>query len=132
MSGGSATMDRASPRDRDPRGLAESLEWALITPVLMLTIFTLIEGAILLHGRSTVQQAAMAGAEAQAAMGAAPGVAETVATQVATSGDLVDVQVSSSSSGGFITVTVKARARTVVSGGLSWVTSSATVPREEP
>lgn len=117
---------------RSPRGLAESLEWALLAPVLMLAIFTLIQGGILLHGRSTVQQAAMAGAEAQAVMGAAVGVAETVAADVAAKGDLVDVTVTTSNDGEFVTVTVRARARSLITSKMSWVASAATVPLERP
>ena len=56
-------MCRASCKASPDRGLVESTQLALLLPLLLLSLFAVVQAGIWLAGRSTVQQAAMAGAE---------------------------------------------------------------------
>ncbi|MDN5565044.1 MAG: pilus assembly protein, partial [Luteococcus sp.] len=62
----------------DERGLSESLQWAVLLPVVMLTVLGIIQSGIWLHGRSVAANAALAGAEAQALSGAGGGTGARV------------------------------------------------------
>lgn len=122
----------AHDRRRSDRGATESLQWTLLVPVVMLSVLGIIQAGVLLHGRDTARQAAMAAAEAQAASGAQSGIAARVGQQVAAAGDLHDVRVSTADRGGFVTVEVTASVAVFFDIGQHQVHAVATVPKEQP
>ena len=65
------------------RGMAESVQWALLMPLVIGCIVGIIGVCLWLSGRSAAQDAAFAGAEAGAVFGSDSGRAVEVATRVA-------------------------------------------------
>lgn len=116
---------------RDQRGLSESVQWAVLMPLLLLMVLGISHAGIWLHGRTVATQAALAGAEAQSLAGASAGVAERVAGTVATDGGLREVAVSSHRSGDEVVVDVRARVDSFSPWGPTGVRSRATMPLEE-
>lgn len=114
--------------ERGERGLSESVQWAVLTPLLILLVIGLIQGGIKLHGQIVAQQAAAAGAEAAALSGADPGGGEVVARRVAAG--LEGVVVSTVVTTTTVTVTVSGRARTFLDVGQGAVSATASHPRE--
>lgn len=115
----------------DERGLSESLQWAVLMPLLMLAVLGIIQSGIWLHGRSVVANAALAGAEAQALSGAGGGTGARVAREVAERGGLRDVQVEVGG-GRDVAVTVSGRVDSFFTAGRSTVSARAEMPREMP
>ncbi|MFZ2261164.1 TadE-like protein [Luteococcus japonicus] len=115
----------------DERGLSESLQWAVLLPVVMLTVLGIIQSGIWLHGRSVAANAALAGAEAQALSGAGGGTGARVAREVAEHGGLREVQVQVGG-GRDVSVAVTARVDTFFDLGRSRVIAHAEMPRELP
>lgn len=113
---------------RNQRGNAESVQWALLTPLVLLLIVGAVQTGIWLHGRGIAQEAAAAGAEAAAVTSGNPVAARGVVTRMA--GDLRDVQVAVVADGSTVTVTVDARTQTFMDLGQGRVHASATHPRE--
>lgn len=112
-------------RPRNERGLVESTQWALLIPVLLGVLFTLIQASVWLSGRSTAQQAAMAGAEQAAFVSGSPASAEQIASRIAADGGLEAVNVLVEVNGQMIAVTVTGQVPTVMPGELSTVTATA-------
>lgn len=115
---------------RAQRGLSESVQWAVLTPLLLLVVLGIVHSGIWLHGRNVAANAALAGAEAQSLSGAGSDVGGSVARDVAQRGGLRDVQVSSSRSGGEVVVVVTGRVDSFYSLGTTEVSSRAEMPEE--
>ncbi|WP_260283269.1 TadE/TadG family type IV pilus assembly protein [Propionibacterium freudenreichii] len=116
-------------RRRDERGLSESLQWAVLAPVLMLIVLGLIEAGVWLHGRSIVQQAALTAAETQALSGISSDAAEKVVADM--TGQLEAVRTHSLVSDTEISVTVEATVPLPLDVGLGDVTVTATRVKEQ-
>ncbi|SBN42523.1 Hypothetical protein PFR_J18_185 [Propionibacterium freudenreichii] len=116
-------------RRRDERGLSESLQWAVLAPVLMLIVLGLIEAGVWLHGRSIVQQAALIAAETQALSGISSDAAEKVVADM--TGQLEAVRTHSLVSDTEISVTVEATVPLPLDVGLGDVTVTATRAKEQ-
>lgn len=108
--------------------MSEALSWAVLAPVLLLSLLGVIEAGVWLHGRSVVQQAALTAAETQALDGAAAGSAERIVSQM--TGELVEVRTITSIGAESVVVTVHARVPLALDLGLAQVSASATRPRE--
>lgn len=106
------------------RGMSESMQWAVLVPVIMLTLLGCIDAGVWLHARSVVQQAALTAAETQALAGSSAGQAELVAEQITE--DLDQVQIITSHDGQMITVSITARASLALDLGDAQVQASAT------
>ena len=113
------------------RGMAESVQWALLAPLVVGCVVGIIGVCLWLAGRSTAQDAAFAGAEAGAVFGADSGRAVEVATRVAQESGLVDVVVQAQVVDGQLVVDVSARVPTFLPTGADpWVHGRATRPQE--
>jgi len=121
----------ARPRP-DERGLSESVQWAVLAPLVLLALLGVVHAGILLHGRSVATNAALAGAEAQALSGATAGVGERVAREVAQGNGLREVQVATGTRDGEVWVQVRGRVDSFLAGRPSRVDSTAWMPREAP
>ena len=123
---------RRSPRRHDGRGLSESVQWAVLTPVVLFVLLGGIHAGIVLHGRTVAANAALAGAEAQALAGASEGVGARVAREVAEQGGLRSVEVSTASPPGAVSVRVDGRVSSFLPGALDAVHGSGEQPVEVP
>lgn len=115
---------------RDERGLSDSLQWAIATPLIMLCVLGTIQGGLLLHGRSTVRQAAAAGAEVEAVSLAGLEGASATAQRVAQAGGLTAVSVEVRRSPAAVEVVVVARVPVFFDLGQGEVRGHASMPRE--
>lgn len=114
---------------RDQRGLSDSLQWTLLTPVLMLTILGTIQAGILMHGHNTAENAAQAAAQAESAYLSA-GTGSEQALAVAQVGGLTDVTVTVRRGPTKVEVGVAARIPVFLDFGQGRVTESASAPIE--
>lgn len=116
--------------DRGDRGTSESLQWTIATPLIMLCVLGTIQGGVLLHGRSTVRQAAAAAAEVEAV--SQPGVTRASATaqRVAQAGGLTAVSVRVNRSPTTVDVVVLATVPIFFDIGQGQVSGRASMPRE--
>lgn len=119
-------------RVRRDRGLSQSVQWALLTPLIVLMISGIVQGAVVLQAHQIAKSAAMAGAEAEAWYNAPPGSGANVAKQAAIGSGLRNVTVSVTRSSGVATVTVTGSADLFLDFGQGRVTKSAVMPLEVP
>lgn len=77
---------------RDQRGLSDSVQWTLLTPVLLLAVLGTIQAGILMHGHNVAENAAQAAAQAESAYQAG-GTGTEQALAIAQVGGLVDTRV---------------------------------------
>lgn len=108
--------------------MSEALSWAVLAPVLLMTLLGVIEAGVWLHARSTVQQAALTAAEIQALSGAPAGSAEQVVSQMTP--ELVEVRTSTAMGADSVAVSVSARVPLALDLGLAQISATATRPRE--
>lgn len=78
---------------RDERGLSESVQWAILWPVLMLLTLGIIQAGIFLHGRNVAQRAASAAVDAARGSYGSAADAEHLGVSIASSGGLKNVSV---------------------------------------
>lgn len=115
---------------RDERGLSESLQFALVWPVLMLVTLGVIESGIWLHARNVAEHAAIA------AVGEAGGsygdvdAARQLGNDLAAAGGLSGVEVSVSRGAETVTAVVSAESPLVLDLGLGRIRQTASGPRE--
>lgn len=114
------------------RGMSESVQWALLTPLVLLSVLGLIQAGVLLHARTGVRQAALAAAETQSLLGADSDTASSTAHRVASGADVRDIRTTVVVNPDTVTVTVTGRARVFFDIGQSRVQATAIWPREAP
>lgn len=118
------------PATRGERGLSESLQFAVIWPVLMLVTLGVIEGGIWLHARNVAERAAIA------AVGAASGsygdddTARQLGGDLAAAGGLSNVEVAVSRGPSAVAVVVSADSPLVLDLGLGRIREAAAGPLE--
>ncbi|MCL1841442.1 MAG: pilus assembly protein [Propionibacteriaceae bacterium] len=111
--------------------MAESVQWAILMPLVITCLIGIVGVCLWLSGRSAAQDAAFAGAESGAVFGADAGQAIAAATQVATASGLDDVEVQVESQDGQLVVEVSARVQTFLPNGVDpRVHGRATRPKE--
>lgn len=115
---------------RGERGLSDSVQWAILVPVILLTVLGLIQVGIWMQGRSVASNAAVAGAEEAALLGAGPDSAREVAQKIADDGGLKDTHVDVEVRTTTVRVSVKGRMPSFLDLGLTAVDEGATRPRE--
>jgi hypothetical protein len=113
------------------RGLVESTQWAVLIPLLMVTLFAVVQTSLWFAGRAVAQQAAMAAAEHAAFAGGGSDDPVGLASGVAARGGLRDVQVDVSDTGAGVRVSITAQVPTVVPGDWSVVQASAHRVKEQ-
>jgi Flp pilus assembly protein TadG len=117
-------------RPRDERGLSESVQYAVIFPLLMLVTLGVIQAGIWIHGHSVASRAAAAGVDiARGSTGQAAAARDT-ATRLANAGGLHDVTVQATRTGATAEVVVTGRAPLILDLGLARITENASAPVE--
>lgn len=119
----------SAPR-RNDRGLAESIQYALIWPLLMLVTLGIIQTGLWLHGRHVAQRAATAATDIARGSYGDAAEARELATSLARAGGLRNVDVAISVGSGDVTVSVSAAAPTILDVGLGRISETAFAPRE--
>lgn len=115
---------------RDERGLAESLQWTIIWPVVMLAILGTIQIGMWWHTRLTVGEAAAGALDVLTVSKSTPAQAEAVAAQIAAAGGVDHIEMSTTRTATGVEVTVSAKVPSLVDLPLGEVRQSATGPRE--
>ncbi|HSN42811.1 MAG TPA: TadE/TadG family type IV pilus assembly protein [Propionibacteriaceae bacterium] len=117
---------------RGDRGLSDSVQWALLVPVVLLALLGAIQTGIVLHARSVVDNAALTGAEI-ASVGGSAEAARLAARELAGEAGLRNIDVQVSTASGLVTVKVSASAQVILDiGRSSDVGASAVMPAELP
>lgn len=116
--------------DPDERGMTDSIQWAILTPLVLLVVLGTIQVGLWAFGRTVATNAAIAGAEEAAALGASAADARALAVDVASRNGLHDVQVSLEVSPDQARAVVSGRMPTLVDLGQTRVREQATRPRE--
>ena len=115
---------------RDERGLSESVQWAILWPLLMLLTLGMIQAGIFLHGRNVAQRAATSAVDiARGSYGTAAD-ARHLAETIASSGGLENISVRVQRTGTTAKADVSGNAPTIFDLGLGRITEAATAPLE--
>lgn len=115
---------------RDSRGMADSLQWAVLTPLLLFTVLGIIQAGVYLQGRSVAQSAAIAAAEEAALVASSPDAGRGLAVSLATRGGLREVTVEVAVAGEDVTAVVSGRPPLIWDVGPGSVTERSVRPRE--
>lgn len=115
---------------RDERGVSESVQWAVLWPVLILVTLGIIQAGIFLHGRNVAQRAATAAVDAARGSYGSATDAEHLAEAIASSGGLTEVSVRVQRTGAVVNVDVSGYAPMIFDLDLGGVTATATAPLE--
>lgn len=115
---------------RSERGLSESVQYAVLFPVLMLVFLGIIQAGIWVHGRNVAARAANAAADAARGSYGDASQARDIATDLAAAGGLDGVAVSVTRNVDRVNVTVTGQAPTMVDLGLSQISETASAPLE--
>ncbi len=111
------------------RGVSESLQWAILTPLILLVLLGTIQAGIWLHGRTVIYNAAVLAAEEAARMH--PSVdPETSASDFAERGGIREVSVEVASTQTEVRVAATGRVILFFDVGQSLVTAEVVRPRE--
>jgi Flp pilus assembly protein TadG len=116
---------------RDERGLSESVQWAVIWPVLMLVTLGIIQAGIFLHGRNVAQRAATAAVDAARGTYGSAADAEHLGETIASSGGLTSVSVRVQRSGTTVSADVSGHAPMIFDLSLGRISETATAPLEQ-
>lgn len=117
--------------NRPDRGMSGSVQWAILVPVILLTVLGAIQVGLWAYGRIVASHAAIAAAEEAALLGASEADARALGTEIASGGGLTDIQVQLVVDAGTARVTVRGRMPTFVDLGQTRVSEQATRPREQ-
>ena len=115
---------------RSERGLSESVQYALIWPVLMIATLGIIQAGIWLHGRNVALRAASAATDVARGSYGASADAVAVATGIAHAGGLKQVSVTVNRGSTDVTVTVRAQSVLILDLGLGSLAETASAPVE--
>lgn len=115
---------------RNERGLTESVQFALIWPLLVLVTLGVIQTGLWLHGRNVAQRAATAATDIARGSYGDTGQARALASSLAQAGGLHGVRVEVSTNAREVTVSVSAAAPGMLEVGLGRIAASASAPRE--
>ena len=123
-------MGRRAGVGHNERGVSDSVSWAILTPLLLVTVLGLLQVGLWLHGRTVAGQAAMAGAERAALLGADDAAVRATAMGLAVDGGLTHASVDVNRDAEFVRVRVSGRMPTFFDLGQGQVTVDATRPVE--
>jgi Flp pilus assembly protein TadG len=115
---------------RDERGLSESVQWAVLWPLLMLLTLGIIQAGIFLHSRNVAQRAATAAVDAARGSYGGAADAEQVGTTIATSGGLRSISVHVQRTGSTVTAHVSAYSPMIFDLDLGRINETAAAPLE--
>lgn len=117
--------------NRPDRGMSGSVQWAILIPVILLTVLGAIQVGLWAYGRTVASHAAIAAAEEAALLGASEADARALGTEIASGGGLTDIQVQLVVDANNARATVRGRMPTFVDLGQTRVSEQATRPREQ-
>ncbi|MGI8459417.1 MAG: TadE family protein [Propionibacteriaceae bacterium] len=115
---------------QDERGLSSSVQYAVLTPVLMLVVIGIIQVGVWFHGRNVAMQAAELAADQMRGRGADVGAAQAAAQRVTTVGGLREVSIQIDRGATQVQVSVSAAAPTLVDLRLPRIEQRAAAPVE--
>ena len=115
---------------RNERGTSESVQLALIWPLLLLVTLGIIQAGIWIHGRQAALRAAIAAADVASGSAGSAAAADDLATKIAASAGLRSVEVGVDMSGPQVRVVVSGTTPTILDLPLGRITESAAAPRE--
>jgi Flp pilus assembly protein TadG len=115
---------------RDERGLSESVQFAVVWPVLMLVTLGVLQAGLWLHGRNVAQRAATAAVDTARGTAGSVDAARDLATDLARTGGLDEVSVQVTRGPTTTTATVTAGSPLLLNFGLGRLRESATAPVE--
>lgn len=115
---------------RSQRGLSESVQYAVLLPLLLICTLGIIEAGIWVHGHNVALGAARAGAEAARGTDGSSGSALTAAQGIAEQGGLESVSVWADRRQTEVVITVSARIPLILDLGLGRITETAAAPVE--
>ncbi len=115
---------------RDERGLSESVQFAVVWPVLMLVTLGILQAGLWLHGRNVAQRAAAAAVDTARGSTGSVAAAHEAATDLARSGGLGDVAVEVVRGATDVTATVTAASPLLLDLGLGRLQERAAAPLE--
>ena len=116
---------------RDERGLSESVQWALVWPVVMMAIAVAVQTVLVLQARSVAIEAARAAVHADAMLGSTPSNATRAASQVCAGSGVSQLHVHTDRHARIVRVDVDVQAaRFFPAGRLTTVRAHAVAPKE--
>ena len=117
-------------RRRDERGLSESVQFAVVWPVLMLVTLGVLQAGLWLHGRNVAQRAAVAAVDTARGSSGSVQAAREAGTALASSGGLDGVRVEVVRGATEVTAVVTAASPLLLDLGLGELRETAAAPRE--
>ena len=115
---------------RDERGLSESVQWAVLWPLLMLLTLGIIQAGIFLHGRNVAQRAATAAVDVARGSYGTAADAEHLGESIASSGGLKSISVRVKRTGTTATAEVSAYSPMIFDLDLGRINETAVAPLE--
>jgi Flp pilus assembly protein TadG len=115
---------------RDERGLSESVQWAVLWPLLMLLTLGIIQAGIFLHGRNVAQRAATAAADVARGSYGSAADAEHLGESIGSSGGLKSISVRVRRTGTTVTADVSAYPPMIFDLDLGRINETAVAPLE--
>jgi Flp pilus assembly protein TadG len=115
---------------RDERGLSESLQFAVVWPVLMLVTLGILQAGLWLHGRNVAQRAAAAAVDTARGSSGSVAAARDAAAALARGGGLDQVAVTVVRGPAAVSATVTAASPLLLDLGLGELRESAAAPLE--
>ena len=115
---------------RDERGLSDSVQWAILWPLVMLLSLGIIQAGIFLHGRNVAQRAATAAVDAARGSYGTAADAQHLGEAIASSGGLEDVSVRVQRTATTASADVSGNAPMIFDLGLGRITETAAAPLE--
>lgn len=115
---------------RSARGLSESVQFAVVWPVLMLLTLGLIQAGVWLHARNVAERAATAAVDEARGSRGSVSAAQDLGAELARAGGLDGVSVSVSRGATAVSVRVTATAPVILDLGLGRIDETAAAPLE--
>jgi hypothetical protein len=114
----------------DERGLSESVQFALVWPVLMLVTLGILQAGIWLHARNVAHRVVVAAVDTARGSAGSVDAAHELGVDLARAGGLEDVALEVSRGPRSVTATVTGEAPVLVDLGLGRVQETVTAPLE--
>ncbi len=114
----------------DQRGISESVQLALIWPLLLLVTLGVIQAGLWIHGRQVALRAATAAVDVATGREGSAAAAADLAGRIARSAGLGSVEVDVRTSPGEVRVVVSGRMPSLLDLPLGQIRESAAAPRE--